>query len=938
MENWRLFWAKTNREKIKGLPDDWTHPLWAHLIDVGSAAQVLWEEFLPPKLKQTIAQGVCMQEEEAGQFLSIWIGLHDLGKGIPGFQEMHEPTKTLLIGKGLVFHDRPNRLHHGHASIAIAHCWLNRNQFQADTLLHALAAFVGIHHGKLCHSDVWNDVLQSSKPEAVLGNAGWREAQYELTEAVLRAWGVPLPAVTHFPTLNPFTSPWPDWLMAFAGWATLADWLGSMQRCYDSTVKAEDDLREYMIRSRSGAQQAYQQAGLYQQAKLQNAPFIQHFGNKPRPLQDIAIHLPLSADQPNLMIVEAPTGEGKTEAAFYLCARLRGGMYVAMPSQSTSDGLFPRLKRFLAGDDKKGLVAAHQGDTAVLRLVHGNDLLHEDALSLLAVATSMAEIDDDDQDGASRVGISAQDRVLSWFLPQKRALLVPYGVGTVDQLFLGVLYAKHFFLRLFALSGKTVIFDEVHAYDAYMNSLFDVLLQWLKAFHIHVVVLSATLPTDTRRRMLQAWGCPDREINSDPAPYPVVWHATDGTPAMVPFHPASDRQGQHLRFQWCEADVDSIAAKARQLLSQGATVMVVCNTVPRAQAVFKQLDFDAVLPEDDRMLLHARMPQSWRKEREKAALVRFGADRPNRPGLLVGTQVIEQSLDLDVDVLITDLAPIDLLLQRAGRLHRHQHQRPDGFAQPSLYIACAEAETGQLPDVVELSGGGHIYATALLWKTWTILQQAGGWSLPLGNPIGPGYRSLIEAVYGDILTLWEGVNEQTQITYQAEVTKWLRQDKEQMAEAAKRLVPSPGKIRQLFALPKPELSEEEEHQGMMPTYLRAATRNPDSIQAEVLLLYRTEEGWGVEQEGPTVLRRPVHGVISPETLRTLFGASLRISQVGLVAELWKQEDAAWKALQEEHKVLKRFHLIELKKGEATLGKYTLRLNNRLGLVDEKPSP
>ena len=934
-EIWRLFWAKTNREKVENLPDDWTHPLWAHLIDVGSAAQLLWDEFLPRSLKQKMATALGMTETDAGQFLSIWIGLHDLGKGIPGFQEMNEPAKQRLMDAGLDFHPNLHRLHHGHGSIAIAHNWLGNKAFANRGLLHALAAFVGIHHGKLVQSKVWEDVADSKRPEGALGSAVWKQAQHDLTEAVFSAWGAALPPTEQFPALNALRDPWPDWLMAFAGWATLADWLGSMQTCYDHTVQATDDLRTYVANSREGARKAYETAGLNQRADLRALPFREHFSNNPRPLQEIAADLPLNPDQPNLVIAEAPTGEGKTEAGFYLTARHGGGVYVAMPSQSTSDGLFPRLKTFIAGDAENNLKAAHVGDTAALRLVHGNDLLHDDAVSLLTIAEATARMDDNDSDNKNPN--TSGERVLGWFMPKKRALLVPYGVGTVDQLFLGVLYAKHFFLRLFALCGKTVIFDEVHAYDAYMNTVFGQLLRWLRALDVNVVVLSATLPGEARRRMLSAWGSPDEPDTSGPAPYPVVWHAAAGQTTAHPFAPAPGR-GQRLMFRWCRADTDTIVQTARQLLADGATVMVVCNTVKRAQEVFQELDTDDVVPEADRMLLHARMPQAWRQQREKAARARFGKDRPNRPGLLVGTQVIEQSLDLDVDAQITDLAPVDLLLQRAGRLHRHHRTRPAGFTDPVLYIACADADAGQLPDVGEISGGGKIYETALLWKTWTTLRQVGGWYLPLGDASGPGYRALIEAVYGDAETAPAGLDADVQEQYSKAVADWLKQDGRQMADATARLVPEPKKLRALFVFDKPELAEEDEDKpGSLPEHLRALTRNPDGINAEVLLLYRTPKGWSIEPNGDTILHRPNHKKLHPNTLRALFGAAVRISNAGIVSALWKLENPEWTTLQENHRVLKRFHLIELTDASADVGNTRLTLNNRLGLLYEKAS-
>lgn len=947
MEPWRLFWAKTNREQLEGLPADWTHPLWAHLLDVGSAAQVLWDKYLPAAFRQKMAAALGMDEAAAGRFLSIWIGLHDLGKGIPSFQGMPGAAPQIvaaLAAQGLPIHPDANRLHHGHASIAIVHNWLRGRGLPINTLLDAAAACVGIHHGKLCGSDTWKSVAGDQKATAVLGSPAWRQAQRELADAVFTTWGAAWPAADRCATINTLSGAWPDWLMAFAGWATLADWLGSMQSCYDHSVQAADDLATYLLKSRTGAALAFQTAGLDQTAGLRAHSFSAHFGNAPRPLQEITRDLDVSAAGAHLVIVEAPTGEGKTEAAFYLAARLGGGMYVAMPSQATSDGLFPRLRDFLTGDAATTKLGAHTGQAAAVRLVHGNDLLHDDALALVAVAASTAFVADPGPGNTdTHPDPQATSRVLGWFMPKKRALLVPYGVGTVDQLFLGVLYARHFFLRLFALSGKTVIFDEVHAYDTYMNTVFERLLSWLRALDVHVVILSATLPGHTRARLLQAWGTGEPTTPGQPASYPVAWHAHGGTVQAAPFPPTPGRE-QRLTFRWCPAEVEAIAAQARALLQQGATVIIICNQVDRAQRVFQLLDQDpplladgTPLPTADRHLLHARMPQAWRKQREAAALTRFGKDRPTQPALLVGTQVVEQSLDLDADAMITDLAPIDLLLQRAGRLHRHQrHNRPVSFTEPVLYFAAIEAANDTLPDVDAVSGRGHIYPRPVLWKTYAVLRTLGGWALPLGNGTYPGYRALIESVYGELSTPPAGLAPAEQTRYQEAEHAWAEDTRSQEAEATRRIVPPPRKLHNLFTFEEAELVDDDDApQGEVPKHLLAATRNPEGISAEILLLHHTSQGWATEPGGPAVLSRHRPNFLTPATIRTLFGAAVRLSHPGIVATLWKTTNSDWEAMQQQHRLLQRFHLLELHDGAAQVGQYQLRLDKRLGLLIEK---
>jgi CRISPR-associated endonuclease/helicase Cas3 len=328
------------------------------------------------------------------------------------------------------------------------------------------------------------------------------------------------------------------------------------------------------------------------------------------------------------------------------------------------------------------------------------------------------------------------------------------------------------------------------------------------------------------------------------------------------------------------------------------------------------------------------MPQAWRKDRERVALSRFGKERPNRPGLLVGTQVIEQSLDLDADAMITDLAPVDLLLQRAGRLHRHHREsRPAGFTEPVLYIACPEAEPGELPNVDELSAGGRIYGRKLLWQTWATLQQRKGWALPLGNGSLPGYRELIESVYAPSFRFPQPLSVAAQAIYEQASEDWNTRNGRQQANADGRLIPPPNQMQDLFQAKKNLLTEDEENpNGNVPTHLQAFTRNPDGINAEVLLVHRTADGWSLTPGGDTLIRRGRKQDITTPLLQSIFGAAVRISHGGIVSALWKEPNEEWQKQQEEKRLLKRFQLIELTDFTATVGGIRLELNDRLGLI------
>ena len=256
----------------------------------------------------------------------------------------------------------------------------------------------------------------------------------------------------------------------------------------------------------------------------------------------------------------------------------------------------------------------------------------------------------------------------------KHGLLAPYGVGTIDQLFLAVLNTKHHFVRLYGIARKTVILDEVHAYDTYMNELLKRLVQWLRAMDCTVVVLSATLPRKRRLELLSAWDATVVEEST----YPRVT-VVDGE-RCAREHRVEARTLPAVSLDWVGSE--RAIARAIEAASQGGCVAVIRNTVDGAQETFREIASRLGESRIDLRLFHARYPYEDRQEIETGCLLAYGPPngeyqgqpvvRPAGGSILVATQVVEQSLDLDFDLMVSEVAPIDLLIQRAGRLHRHE--------------------------------------------------------------------------------------------------------------------------------------------------------------------------------------------------------------------------------------------------------------------------
>ena len=883
-DTWRLFWAKTDRDRreTERYDPEWTRPLWAHLLDVAHVALALWERVVPDALRRRAAADLGLSEREAGVWLSLWIGLHDLGKATPSFQfqDPGAPYLARMRRHGFTLTGASERIHHGHATIGIlVREWLDEGG--PLDFRESLGAFIGFHHGRLIPKRRWREMAHV-RPEQ-LGGPDWREQQGHLLRAVHDAWAERYGLVP--PTQTPDGTP--DWLLGLAGWATLADWLGSYAKAFPGQGDpldpgGLDDIADYFDASLDGADRALRLTGVGTEACLTGGDFATLFPElaafEPRPVQQalLDLDLPESPAEPTLTIVEAPTGEGKTEAALALAARQQarcergGGVYLALPTQATANGMLNRARDFLDAAQPEGV--------APFVLAYGRAELHPEAPALLADPDELAALFDED-DQASRV------RTLRWFTGRKRALLAPYGLGTIDQALLGALYARHFFVRLFGLAGKTVAVDEVHAYDTYMDELILRLLPWLRALGTHVILLSATLPARTRRKLLAAWDS-SAKLPDEPEPaalgYPAVWTLWGGAVRVQAgaLDGLTASRTQRCALERGDPAPDAIAGRVAEAVAQGATVAVVCNTVRRAQDVFQDLHarLGETLPPDDLVLFHARFVRRERQRIEDRVLARFGKGRAGGPAVLVGTQVIEQSLDLDVDLMLSDLAPVDLLLQRAGRLHRHDRtDRPAAHAVSRLVWLCPAWDGGDLPDVTDLSGHGYVYARTALWRTAALLRDRAAWSLPAD------YRPLIEAVYGAD-DLPGGLSDDARRDWKTEAKTEDRARRRSTRNARARVIPKPTALAEMLRIDQPSLADDDDETAHAD--LKAFTREGESV--EVVVLHAGEGGafyLDPDAQTPLPLPLPQDHDARTEAVRAILGASLSLSQRAFVTHL-----------------------------------------------------
>lgn len=815
-------WAKAEKNQT---PD--VHLLIYHLMDVGACAWTLWNHAISAQTRRMLAAWLDLDEEAAGRQIAFWASLHDLGKAAPGFQRRYKPRLAILEGAGFNFLPEKD-MNPIPASHGILSAWalteLLGNEIGPNPRMAArVAAALGGHHG------VWptNDRVQPPALQASdKGDETWDNARRQIFEALKKIYSPP--DVVNLPQDRESSH---TFLTLFSGLVSVADWIGSCEQFFPF-------VDEHMLPAEYAQKFASPQAEIVLeelgwigwQAEGAQKSFDSLFPKTPIPneIQCTTLDLASQSTLPALLILEAPTGVGKTEAALALAdawlERERGsGLYIAMPTQATSNQMYGRVIDFLRSRYPDQAINAH--------LVHGAALLAEGHPVLAGIAQ--------DEASAER-GVKAQ----SWFLPRKRTLLAPFGVGTVDQALMSVLQTRHFFVRLFGLGQKVVVFDEIHAYDTYMSELFQRLLLWLRTMGTSAVLLSATLPEKTRRALVAAWLGKDdeEEIDLPPAEYPRLTLVSGGQieSKLLP-SPAS----RILRLDWAEPGPAQIATHLAEKLRDGGCAAVICNRVQRAQEIYQVLQATHLVESENLILFHARFPFNRREEIEEKVLEKFGKEKehpnqpnPNRPrrAVVVATQVIEQSLDLDFDYMISDLAPVDLLLQRAGRLQRHSQNdasRPGTLSQPVMAITLP-AMKDSLPD---FGRDIWIYSEVILLRTWLTLHGRREITLPHET------SSLIEQVYP-----LQPNDEQFAPGYhavlRATAEKARLQEDKDVHNAVMRLVRQPA-YEGLMTDRNEELEEDDPKAGQA---FRALTRQGEP-SVSLICLYDTPQGIALEIDG-----------------------------------------------------------------------------------------
>ncbi|MBR4225893.1 MAG: CRISPR-associated helicase Cas3' [Candidatus Methanomethylophilaceae archaeon] len=457
------------------------------------------------------------------------------------------------------------------------------------------------------------------------------------------------------------------------GIVIMADWIASNELFFPLGTSDSYDESELCTRAENG----WRSLDLPPAWRYDRMPFPSYrerFGFEARPFQDVSRNVAMDVSEPGIVVVEAPTGEGKTEAALMISEILayrfgNSGLFFALPTQTTSDRIFTRMKEW---------VDELPGDVHSIHLAHGKSRYNQEYTKIPHMAWR-----------------SSDDHAVihEWLCGRKRSLLSDFVAGTVDQVLLGGLKRRHLALSHLGLASKVIVVDECHAYDSYMGSYLQKVLEWLGAYSVPVLLLSATLPPGRRKELIAAYmrgkgialktfeWCGNRS-------YPLITY-TDGSEVK---QMTSDPSGRSLDVSIVKMPENDFMAALKEASQDGGYIAVIVNTVKRAQhfATLISEEFGS----DSVRLFHARFTNLDRSHRETELMESMVSKREKPPFrmFVVGTQVLEQSLDLDFDVLFTDLCPMDLLIQRMGRLHRHANPRPAKLSSPKCYVMGTELD------------------------------------------------------------------------------------------------------------------------------------------------------------------------------------------------------------------------------------------------------
>lgn len=774
------FWAKTGDKDspTRGLS------LIQHMLDAGSVAARLWDTWLAPGLQERFSEHLHLSMEDTRALVCWLAATHDMGKATPEFSGQLDARRdeNLAIYRQRIEQqdfEFPEDLvaptsglrcpHSKYSQSILTHLLTNNVEGLPSEVAETLASVSGAHHGTPANylsnsADLSNVILERLSPK-------WHDTWQELYNITLERFGASsaLQQLAQHGRAIPVSVQF-----CITGFVIMSDWIASNP---DFFLMGTFGSAEQEQRARIG----WQALGLEQRwtAALDTNPdtpaadlYASRFGwNNPtlRPMQEVVVEAARSMQSGGMMCIEAPMGQGKTEAGliaaeFLAQATGRTGVAFAAPTQATSNALFDRVIEWV--EYQTNNVAQEHGgpiEPHSMFLGHSKNRFNKsyEALSKADIFDESSTPGRENNRKTLRPGTSLARH--SWLSGTKKGLLSSFVVCTIDQVLMTALQARHVMLRYLGLASKVIIIDEVHAYDAYMNQYLSAALYWLGQMNAPVILMSATLPAEIRTRLmvkyaegLKVWtdsssSQPKQKLSAKERfaarqtktqsnttldlDYPVIHTLTaedNGSPKKWKVEQPVEQTEVELKL--IDDSPESVLNVLEPLANDHGCAAVICNTVGRAQEMHEFLRKQ--FGEEHVVLTHSRFTATHRTEQEELLVSKLGkkahyseadgedSSRPHRL-IVVGTQVIEQSLDLDFDVMITDFAPVDLVLQRMGRLHRHDSrsssERTPAYRKPVCYVRGVETfgSHNEAPDFPR--GSKAVYEPMILLSSYAQL-------------------------------------------------------------------------------------------------------------------------------------------------------------------------------------------------------------------------
>lgn len=721
MDNIYYYWGKAYPcEEISSS----YHLLPYHCLDVAAAGRVLLDD--QPALLYQFANLSGIDSKSFLDWSSFLLAIHDVGKFADGFQNKRPDLLGQLQKRRP---QSPDNEHH--SSLGYRFCGQHLTPMFTgeegledlwDLLQPWLGAVTG-HHGRPPKLDAFPPPIKIQFPDQVCKDA---LAFIRDILTIFLPGGLPfgLDAFDRYYRIFPRVS----WLMA--GLTVAADWIGSNQRWFPYYDKSMPLVDYWLNIALPQARKAVAECGL---TAADIAPFSGMRMLFPAislatPLQRLAEKIEIT-EEPQLFIIEEVTGGGKTEAALTLAHRLMAdgladGLFMALPTMATANAMHERVqkmyRKLFMENSCPSLVLAHSASRMTLDMEQKNL---------------------NDKEYAQNDTSASQDCTAWLSDSRKKALLAHVGVGTIDQALMAILSVRHQSLRLFGLARKVLIVDEVHACDAYVHKLLCTLLQFHTAQGGTAILLSATLPQTMRTELLDSFAEGARTKTVSPA-YPLLTHLSGKGVRELPVE-ARKSVSREVRVQplYSTEEVNKIL---QETLNTGDCVCWVRNTVYDALQSYRE--WVERLEANRIMLFHARFTLGDRLRIEDEVIRCFGPNsttRERQGKLLIATQVVEQSLDLDFDFMVSDLAPIDLIIQRAGRLQRHARSERKS---PILGVYMPQPTEDAKGDWVKgiFPKAARVYDHhGQLWLTAKWLCEHQGFAMP------EDAREMVEQVYGE---------------------------------------------------------------------------------------------------------------------------------------------------------------------------------------------